>query len=193
VFVWPEELLFYTSLSSPFCVVVTSLITVDTSAHRSQKNKKEIKRDRSLSLARSRSALFQEKRFLKRRFFSLKNVEQLSKKKSGKKIQNLRAGAFTNARAGREREKEERPIFERIELFSPSRCVLCLFFAFAEKERKKRARERERATVRLSYFTHSVTRQREREIKKVTTKFRSSVRAQKRDRATKPKKERTRT
>jgi hypothetical protein len=143
--VWPEELLFYTSLSSPFCVV-------DLTNHRRQQaphtDLKKIKnKERSLSLSLSlcslpRKALFEVR---ERRFFSLsKNVE---KKKAEKKSKTF-ARARLPTRAQEEREKKKgRPIFERIELFSSSRCVLCLFFAFARR-RGRNARERERATVR---------------------------------------------
>jgi len=109
-----------------------------------------------------------------RRFFFL-SQKKTSKKKSGKKIQNLRAGAFTNARAGRERKRRATDFRTNRTFYSLAVRFVFVFRVRGEGEEETRARERER------------------EIKKVTTKFFSSVRAQKRDRATKPKKERTRT
>jgi len=90
--VWPEELLFYTSLSSPFCVV-------DLTNHRRQQaphtDLKKIKnKERSLSLSLSRSALFQEKRFLKSErdafFLSQKIVEEKKRTKKSKTFARAR-------------------------------------------------------------------------------------------------------
>jgi len=51
VFVWPEELLFYTSLSSPFCVVDLTNHRRQQAPHTDLKKIKNKERSLSLSLA----------------------------------------------------------------------------------------------------------------------------------------------
>jgi len=122
---------------SPFVDLMTSSSTKQLQ-RRSQKIKK--KRDRSLSFS-----LFHEKALFEvRDAFSLLLEIVESKKKKRKKIQNLREERLpTRARAQEEREKKTSE-FERIELFSSSRCVLSLFFAFARRRGRNFARRIER-------------------------------------------------
>jgi hypothetical protein len=139
---------FFSPLSLPFfCVLTSSSTSSSTSADLIQKNKKK-KRDRSLL---SLSLFPTKKRFLQlvRDAFSLPSANfssliELSKAKKAEKIQNLRAERFHQTRAlahaGRERGKKTTD-FERIELFSSSRCVLSLFFAFARRRGRNFARK----------------------------------------------------
>jgi len=169
---------------SPFVDLMTSSSTKQLQ-RRSQKIKK--KRDRSLSFS-----LFHEKALFEvRDAFSLLLEIVESKKKKRKKIQNLREERLpTRARAQEEREKKTSE-FERIELFSSSRCVLSLFFAFARRRGRNFARRIERE--RGQRFAILLTLLRERE-KKSNNKF-SLIRSPRARSKTRPKakKERTRT
>jgi len=153
VFVWPEELLFYTSLSSPFCVV-------DLTNHRRQQaphtDLKKIKnKERSLSLSRAfalsslpRKALFEVR---ERRFFSLS--KNCRRKKADKKIQNLRAGALARARAGRERERRATDFRTNRTFFSLAVRFVFVFRVRGEGEEETHERERGQRFVYLTLLT----------------------------------------
>jgi len=161
----PKSCFFPTSLSPLFCVDVV----VDKAAP-AQISKNKKKREIALFLSRS---LFHEKALFTtspRRFFSpLREFFFLSncrKQKKRKKSKTFARNVFTKRAHSRMREEREKKTsdFERIELFSSSRCVLSLFFALARRRGRNFARriERERGQ-RFAIFTSCLlTLQRER-------------------------------
>jgi len=171
VFVWPEELLFFTSLSLPFFVFWPRRRQSSSSADLIKKIKK---RERSLSFSLARSST--KKRFLQlvRDAFSLPSANFSScriveSKKSGKNPKPSRgtfsSNARTRARRKRERKKDVRFRTNRTFFFFAVRFVFV--FRAREKERKKLCAEdweRERATVR--YLYQLLTHTSKREIKK---------------------------
>jgi len=161
----PKSCFFPTSLSPLFCV---DLVVDKAAPAQISKNKK--KREIALFLSLSRS-LFHEKALftpvrdafsLPPRIFSLMSKA----KKKAEKSKTFARNVFTKRAHSRMREEREKKTsdFERIELFSSSRCVLSLFFALARRRGRNFARriERERGQ-RFAIFTSCLlTLQRER-------------------------------
>jgi len=158
---------FFSPLSlSPF--LCFDLVVDKAAPAQISKNKK--KREIALFLSLSRS-LFHEKALftpvrdafsLPPRIFSLMSKA----KKKAEKSKTFARNVFTKRAHSRMREEREKKTsdFERIELFSSSRCVLSLFFALARRRGRNFARriERERGQ-RFAIFTSCLlTLQRER-------------------------------
>ena len=157
---------FFPPLSLPFFVLTSS--STKQLQRRSQKIKK---RERSLSFSLSLALSSTKKRFLppsETLFLSLREffLWCRKQKKKAEKSKTFARNVFTKRAHSRMREEREKKTsdFERIELFSSSRCVLSLFFALARRRGRNFARriERERGQ-RFAIFTSCLlTLQRER-------------------------------
>ena len=138
---------FFTPPSLPLFVLLTSLITVDNKlCHTDLKKIK--KRYVSLSF---RSALFQEKRFLKseRDAFFL-SQKRRRKKKRKKNPKPSRGRVYQRARRKREKKKSDR--FSNESNFFLPRGAFCVCFSRSRRRRGRNARERERGQ-RFVYLT----------------------------------------
>jgi len=161
---------------SPFVDLMTSSSTKQLQ-RRSQKIKK--KRDRSLSFS-----LFHEKALFEvRDAFSLLLEIVESKKKSGKKSKTFARNVYQRARARRKREKKRRPNSNESNFFL-LHGAFCLCFSRSREGEEETSRGGLREREGNGSLSYSKLRW-ERDKKKVTTNFLSSVRrarAQKRDR-----------
>ena len=200
-------------LSLPLFVLTPSFVDKSSPTQISKKKKNE--RDRSLarSLALSRSLSLALSSTKKRFFTPVRDAFSLpprifflssKSKKKAEKIQNLRAERFHQtralARAGREREREKKKTtdFSNESNFFLLRGAFCLCFSRSREGEEETLRGGLREREGNGSLSYSLCYHHQREIKKkVTTNFsllRSPrARTQKRDRATKPTKERTRT